>query len=114
MSMNNKEMINSNIDIDDLMSDYKPHSDDIFNEDTALLSLLKVIIFNELTEAEKRVLLLYSELGTQRDVAKQLNVSASSINIYLKKIRAKIAQIILSKNVLDKSDTDKCNNLLLD
>lgn len=112
MNVNNKEK--TNISIDELMSDYRPHNDDIFNEDTALLSVVKGIIFNDLSEAERRVLLLYSELGTQRDVAKELNVSASSINIYLKKIRAKIAQIILAKYVLDKTDTDKCSNLLLD
>lgn len=111
MNENNKE---NKIDIDTIISDYKPHNDDIFNEDTALLSVIKETVFNDLTEAERRVLLMYAEIGTQRELGKELNVSASSINIYLKRIRAKLAQIILSKYVLDKSDTDKCSNLLLD
>jgi DNA-directed RNA polymerase specialized sigma subunit len=110
--MKNKEK--NDINIDELMSDYKPHNDDIFDEDTALLSMLKSIIFCDLSEAERRVLLMYAEIGSQRELGKELGVSAASINIYLNKIRAKIAQIRLGKNVLDKSDTDKCSNLLLD
>lgn len=104
----------NNNDINQIIAEYEPHPDDIFNEDTAFVSVIKDTIFTKLTEAEKRVILLYAELGTQRDVARLLGVSASSINIYIKKIRVKLAQIMLNKNVLDTTDSNKCNNLLLD
>lgn len=51
---------------------------------------LKYIVWNILDETERRVILLYAELGNMRDVAKEMKVSASTICIYINKIRNKI------------------------
>ena len=106
-----QKMMSNNIN--EILEDYSPN-EDIFNEESDLVSICKKYIYSELTEAEKRVIILYAELGTQRDVARLLGVSAASINIYIKKIRKKLAKKIIDGNVSDKTINDKCNNLLLD
>lgn len=102
------------VNIEKIIEDYLPHNDDVFNEDSALINALKNIIFNELSDAQMRVILLYAEYGKQREVAKMLNVSASTINAYLKRLRKIIAQKLINHGYLDKTDYAKCNRLLCD
>jgi DNA-directed RNA polymerase specialized sigma subunit len=87
--MKNQEKVN----IETIMLEYMPNND-IFSTDSIEMYRIKFIIFNCLTDAERRVLLLYAECGTQREVAKMLGVSASAINMYLKKLRTKIKSIL--------------------
>lgn len=108
------EQMKERVSIEQIIQDYMPHNDDIWNEDSALIDLIKNIIFKDLNEAQMRVLLLYAEYGKQREIAKMLGVSPSSINMYLQRIRKKIAEKLLAYGYLDKTDTDKCNRLLCD
>lgn len=48
---------------------------------------LKEIVFNELSETDRRILLLYAELKTQAKVAALLNVTAPCVGQNLKRIR---------------------------
>lgn len=76
-----------------ILQQYLP-DDDMFSEEPELLNRVKHIIFEELSETDKRVLLLYAELGSQRKVGDKLGVSASTVNILIKKIRNKIFELL--------------------
>lgn len=73
-------------DIEDM---YKP-SDDIFCEDSEKFRRLKHLIYNKLSETERRIILAYTELGNLRDTAKLFRVSTTTIYKEIKKIREKI------------------------
>lgn len=72
--------------------------DELFNEylktdnlnDIEEMFCLKEWINDNLTIQEKRVLTLYAEYASMREVAKLLNVSHGSVNNYIKAIREKI------------------------
>lgn len=57
--------------------------------DSPQMKRLKEAVFN-LPEVEKRCLILYAELGSQRDVAKRLGVSPATVNHLISKIREEI------------------------
>jgi len=68
---------------------YRP-SDDIFNEDSNLYSRLKKVIFKDLDETERRIILCYAHIGNLRDTAKVFKVSTSTICGYVTRIKNKI------------------------
>ncbi len=72
-----------------ILEEYRPN-EDIFCEDSDRVRRLKFVIYNCLNEIDRRVILLYSELGTQRKLARELGVSASTVNKLLKEIKRKI------------------------
>lgn len=76
-------------DIKSLYEDYRP-DDDIFNDEDERLHHIKHIIFDDLTESERRILLIYTELGSLRKTGKELGVSAFTTYQKIKKIRKKI------------------------
>ena len=72
-----------------ILEDYLP-DDDIMSEEEFRVNALKHIIYERLSETDKRVILLYAELGSQREVGRKLGVSASTVNILIKRIREDI------------------------
>ena len=72
-----------------ILDTYRPN-EDIFDEDSDRVRRLKFVIYNCLNEIDRRVVLLYAELGTQRKLARELGVSASTVNKLLKEIKRKI------------------------
>ena len=70
--------------IEEIMNDYLPTGD----EDDRMLEIKERV--QRLSEVERRVLLLYAELGSQRKLAKMLGFSVSKMNYVLKEIRNKI------------------------
>lgn len=79
------------INLNRIIKDYQPDTD-IFSDEDERVSKLKDIIFNRLTEIDRRVILLYAELQSQRKVAKILGVSASTVNILIRRIRKEILE----------------------
>ena len=73
-------------------SDYK-YNPDPFCEDDPKVSKLKWVIENGISQTDRIIILLYSELGSQRKVGKMLGVSASTVNIQLKRIRKQILNL---------------------
>ncbi len=70
-------------------SDYD-YTEDPFSDDDQLVSKIKWIIANQISPTDRIIILLYTELGSQRKVGKMLGVSASTVNIQLKRIRNEI------------------------
>lgn len=73
----------------DIEEEYMP-SNDIFCEDDILYSNIKKIIQSDLSEPERRIILVYAELGNVRDTAKIFKVSPSTIWNKIKDIKLKI------------------------
>ena len=80
-----------NIDIDKILEEYKPDNS-LFTEEDEDINKLKNIIYS-LTEPEKRIILLYAELGTFRKLGKELGVSTSSAYLKVLDIRNKIKSL---------------------
>lgn len=72
-----------------MLEDYAP-DDDIFSEEDEDINRLKHIVYDELDEVDKRVLLMYAELGTLEKVGKELGVSRASACLKIKQIRQQI------------------------
>lgn len=81
--------LNFSSDIDKIVEEYMPNNDP-FNEDTDQVHLLKTIISNDLSDVEKRLILLYTEYRSFRKVAKLLNISNSTVYNYISTIKKKI------------------------
>lgn len=79
------------IDIDKIIQDYKPDNS-LFTEEDEKINKIKNIIYN-LTEPEKRIILMYAELGTLRKLGKELGVSTSSAYLKVLDIRNKIKSL---------------------
>lgn len=77
------------IDIQQILEDYAPDTS-IWNDDDELVNKLKEIIYNKLTEPEKRIILMYAELGNLRKLGKELGVSTSSAWLKCREIKTKI------------------------
>lgn len=87
IAKNNPEKVN----IKEIFEEYSP-SEDIFTEDSTIE--LKRAIFEVLNETERRLILVYAELGNMRDTAAQFCCSPSLICKYVKDIREKIRKNI--------------------
>ena len=79
------------IDIDKIIEEYKPDNS-LFSEEDEDINKIKNIIYN-LTEPEKRIILMYAELGTLRKLGKELGVSTSSAYLKVLDIRKKIKSL---------------------
>lgn len=79
-------------------SKYKPLPISIFNEDyDTLESRMMQVIFDELNEVERNLIIASVELDTQNELAHVLNVSHSTISVKLKAIRSKIKRLVKEK-----------------
>ncbi len=77
------------IDIKAILEDYKPDND-LFSEEQEKINKLKNIIYNNLSEVDKRIILMYAELGSLRKLGKELGVSPSTALFRIREIRNKI------------------------
>lgn len=77
----------------EIMADYAP-VDGIFNPEDERLAKAKDIIWHKLSEVDRRVILLYAHLGSQRKLGKELGLSASTCNKLIKDIRKKIFEYL--------------------
>lgn len=73
----------------ELMETYRPR-EDLFSMEGARTRLLKEVIFSDLTEIERRIILLYAELGSQRRLGRLMGLSAATINKIIREIKEKI------------------------
>lgn len=69
---------------------------DIFQDTDRKVALLRAI--GKLSEADRRILFLYSETASMRETGKALGVSASTVYYVVKRIREQI------KNELKQND----------
>lgn len=69
--------------------DYAPNTS-MFSDDNEQVATLKKIIYNDLDEIERRIILAYAEIGNLRETAQLFKVSTSTIYKQIKKIREKI------------------------
>lgn len=77
------------MNIREILKDYEPNYT-IFNEDEDYIHKIKHIIFNELSLTDRTIIVLYSELQSQRKVGKLLGVSSATVNSLIKNIRGTI------------------------
>ena len=77
------------IDIYKILEKYQIDND-IFCAEEELTRRIKEIIWSDLDEIDRRVLLIYSELGSLRRLGKELNVSSSAAQQKIKQIKNKI------------------------
>lgn len=82
-------MEQNDFDIYEVMDEYVPDYS-VFDNDSDDIRKIKRIIFNELSETERRIILSYAQLGNLRDTAKLFRVSSTTIYTEIKRIRNKI------------------------
>lgn len=78
-------------DFNSIIDEYRPDNS-ILSTETEHMNRLKNIVFNDLTEIERRLLIVYCETGSMFKTGTILNVSASSIHKKMTKIREKIVK----------------------
>ena len=83
------------IDIYAILEKYEP-TDDVFSEeeDDTPSRKIKDIIYNKLDEIDRRIILLYAELGSLRKLGKEIGVSPTACHFRIKQIRKKIYDIL--------------------
>ena len=69
---------------------------DIFNDDDRKVALLNAI--GKLTEADRRILYLYSDTASMRKTGEALGVSASTVYYIIKRIRKLITDELKNIN----------------
>lgn len=85
--MNCKRM--SDFNIYDVLDEYAP-SDGIWCEDEHSINSLKKIVYRDLNETDRRIILSYAELGNVRDTARLFRVSSTTIWYRIADIRKRI------------------------
>ncbi len=79
------------IDIYAILTKYSPQTDIFSDEDDeAKTRRLKEIIYNDLDEVDRRIILLYAELGSLRKLGAEIGVSATACHYRIKEIKKKI------------------------
>lgn len=89
------------INIYDVEDEYRP-DDGIFSDDDITIHRLKHIIYDDLNETERRILLAYVELGSIQKCARLFKVSPSTIWNRIRDIKMKINYIL--KTIDDNSN----------
>lgn len=82
--------------LSDLEEDYLTADNTVFAEDEEM-DKLKNVVKNELSDFEKRMILLYTEIGSQRKLASLLGCSPSTICKFISQIRTKITEKLKDK-----------------
>lgn len=67
-------------------NDYKYSNNSVIDD-------VKYLIINNLTEVERRILLLYVELGNLRALSKELNCSTAKASYLVKRIKNKLRKL---------------------
>lgn len=81
--------MSTQININNILEDYKPVND-LFSEEDSEINKLKNIIYNNLNEVDRRIILIYAECGSLRTLGKELGVCASTARNKIIEIRNKI------------------------
>lgn len=98
------------IDIRELEEEYLTEGG-LFTEDEDIDKLKRIIKYH-LSDTEKRLVLLYAHIPSQRQIAKMLQVSPSTINKIINDIREKIRNIKNHKDdSINNSDDSASNNI---
>ena len=79
------------LNIAEIEAEYQPDNS-IFNTDEKQIHQIKTIIFNDLDIVERRIILLYADKKSMREVGKQLGISTSKTHQIITQIRNKIKQ----------------------
>ena len=82
---------NDKIDIVDIIETYKPDNS-LFSTEESDVNFAKNVIYSKLNEADRRIFLLYVELGNIRATAEVLKVSTSTVYYKIKEIKKKICK----------------------
>lgn len=83
----------------ELYEDYKMDND-IFSEEPELVSRIKTILWNDLNEIDRIILLCYAETASLQKLAKEMHVSRTAIHSRIKAIK---------KQIKDKLNDDNDN-----
>ena len=104
LPFNTQQKVGRNvINIYDVEDEYRP-DDGIFSDDDITIHRLKHIIYDDLNETERRILLAYVELGSIQKCARLFKVSPSTIWNRIRDIKSKI------NNKLDILNKDNNTN----
>lgn len=83
------------IDIYKILEKYQPDEDILSEEEDDTPSRkIKEIIYRDLDEVDRRIILMYAELGSLRKLAREIGVSSTACHFRIKAIRNKILQLI--------------------
>ena len=85
------------------MADYRMSDEGIFNTEDDRIRIVKEIVWKKLSEVDRRVIILYAELGSQRKLGEELGLSASTCNKLIKGIRRKIYEY-MDSYIADSGD----------
>ncbi len=77
------------MNINQILDEYKPDNS-ILSEEDIQINKLKNIIYNELNEVDRRIILMYADSGSLRKLGKELGVCASTALTKINEIRKKI------------------------
>ena len=99
----------------DILTDYQINND-IFNDEEEITIQLKEIIWNNeiIDEVDRRIILMYADLGSLRKLGKELSVSGSAIHQRIKQIRKKIYDELDNKPTTDNANSGLCDRPLRD
>lgn len=75
--------------IQQIYNDYLPDNS-IWSEEEDKVRKVKNIVFHKLTEADRRIILLYADLQSLRKLGKMLGISTASACITVQRIRKEI------------------------
>ena len=81
------------VSIKDMLEDYKPDNS-LFSEEDEKINRLKNIIYKKLDEVDRRIILMYAELGSLRKLGRELGVSSSTALSRIREIREKIFEYV--------------------
>lgn len=103
------QMMKMNVDINRLLEEYKP-SANIFDDDSDEIRILKECIMN-LPPADRIIFLLYTELGSLREVGKKIGVSHTIVYKQIKQIRLSMWEWVCehypnNKELIRRFETD--------
>ena len=68
--------------------EYVSHDDDLFNDDDTRVAILKRILSNSLTPSDRKIIVLYAELQSVRDLALILHISPSLAGREVRRVRS--------------------------
>lgn len=89
----------------DVEDEYRP-DDGIFSDDDIEIHRLKHIIYDDLNETERRILLAYVELGSIQKCARLFKVSPSTIWNRIRDIKMKINNKLDILKTIDDNSND--------
>lgn len=75
----------------DILKDYLPDQT-IFRNDDAMMNRIKHILFEELSEADRNIIIYYAENASMQDTADRMKVCKSTMMNHIRRIRQQIIE----------------------